>query len=1222
TTWSRDNGAAVSLTVETMPSNGMSGKMQREGNGFDIKEIASRLPVSLDHVVVKNASLSLSMPAYRTDISIRDISMDTYPDIGDGRVSGSMEMRDATLSKSGTSFTVTALKQPVGLDDRNISLSSLSLYSDHIRLSASGRIKDYDNPWLDLHFTASVDHIEGLNHVLKTVPVSLPYLSGSYSLDGGIKGNLLDPSSAGRLDFTDMVIGGIRGGSGRISYLFKSDRLFIKKGDVDIAGGRVRFNGDIDLSNDRLPASMSLELTNISFGGLLDALTVSGPYVDGSITGKVSVNGTFNPIYLSGGSDVLFKRFSVYDGPFNGKSRHTIMVVEPVHVRTGVIFTNNCAYITDTTVQTARSLIHTYTALYFTGAMFLTFDSDRVDMEDVSPIADIPYTGVGSVRGAIAGPFTDIAIHGDTAFHGFSMEHIKLGDVTGGISFRKDTLSLTSVKAVTGKSDLYVDGGIRFTDEVGLHFGVKFAPLAVGDIAQNAGITLSTGGSITGSARIDGPVLGMNGSVDLHFLRPDFYWQSFDGGDVRLLMHDGIFRLAGAEFTKGNSRLRISGSIAENGDVDIGFSSEGFNAGDIDPVVRSGVPLRALVMFKGNISGTTYDPSGNVSIEVKDTSYNGSRVPDASASLYFSHDVLSAASDLFDGSIGLSAKLDLSGGYPFEMEARFRRFNALPLASAFSGAGMTSDVTGKLWLVGRLDNMPDSLVGYMYLTTIAMGAQYAVLHNRAPVFVDIAKDNVYFRNFTVIGKNSLLKIGGFYSLKGSIDLLIDADVDLGYMPVLTDIVAGATGSLKLNTRIYGRGNNIILDGRAELNGDATFAEVPITLSGVHMSVVMANNNIIVKDLTGNINSGTMHGGGRIITAGLLPNIFSLSLSFKNMGFVYHNTVPLQLDGELGIKGNYPSPVLEGNIKVVNAVYTDYINWEDQMLKFQHRRYEPKGIERKGGHPLRLNIGVDADNSIVIDNNIINSVLSAQLKVMGNVDAPVIVGNISTNEGKIYYRSTTFAIDEALVTYAHEHPHNPFVDLRASTSQQFLVNGEYTDYKIYLTIAGELDKLNINLTSSPPNLDEMDIISLLTYGVTPSDLMKNGVSSAAAYEVGTAVGSKLAKDIFSDIMGSENLNKFRKMFWVDNLQIEPYYPLGEPSSSIRLIVTKRISNDFDILYSNDLSGYNLQRFQGEYRLGRRLYFIGSWDNSIVNDQSSTTNNGIGNFGGDIKYKYEF
>ncbi len=1212
------DNAKISLTMNKK----LPGKMHGNNTGHDIKEIENKLPVSLDHIVVSNASLSLSIPSYSTDISIKSLSMDAYPDIDNDKADGFIEITGMTLSKAGIPFTITELQFNGGLDNRDVSIKSLRLYSGEVSLSAGGHIRDYGNPNLDILLTASIKHIERLNPVFKSIPVSLPELSGSYSVKGTIKGNILNPSSTGDISFDDMTIGGVKGGTGHISYSLRSHDLTIKSGDVTIAHGTIKFNGEVNFADNTLPAKISLDLKGISFGGILSALTVPGPYVDGNITGKVAVQGTFNPVYLSGNADTVFRQFSVYDDSYKSKKKHTIMVVKPVVVKTGVIFTDQCAYITDSTVQSARSFVHAYTALYFTGAMFLTFDSHKMDMRDVSPIAEMPYSGIGSVKGFIAGPFTDITIHGDAVFNDFSLEHIKLGSVTGGISFTGDTLSLESIKAVRNESNLFVDGGIRFTDQVELHMGIKLAPLALTDITENAGITLSTSGSISGSARIDGPALKMNGFAEMSFSRPDFSWQTFDRGNVKLTVVNGVFHIDKAEFMKGENKLHIKGALAENGDMNIHFNSDEFNVDSIDSIVRTKVPLKALAVFKGSISGSTYNPVADISIEAKNIIYDKSKIPDFSTSMHFSGNTLSGSSDLFDGSIDMSTHLGLADGYPFELTAQFNKFNAMPLAAAFAGISITSDVTGKLWLVGKLKNIPGSLVGYIYLTTANVGNQYALLHNDEPVFIDIANDNLYFRDFVISGKDSLVKLTGFYNMNGGIDMLIDGDVDLGYVPVLTNVVAGATGMLKINTRIYGEKNNIDFNGEAELNGGASFTELPITLSGVHMSVVMAKNNIIVKEFNGNINSGSMSGSGRIITAGFLPRVFDLSLIFKDMNFVYNNTIPLQLEGELGMKGDYPQPVLEGNIRVINAVYTDYINWEDQMLKFQHRKFEPKTIEHKQGHPLKLNITIASNNSIIIDNNILNSILSAELKIIGTVDDPVIIGNISTNEGRIYYRSTTFTMDNAVVTYTQEHPQNPFVDLRASTSQQFMVNNEFTDYKIYLTIAGELNKLNVSLTSYPPNLDEMDIISLLTYGVTPSDLMKSGVSSAAAYEVGTAVGSKLAKDIFSEVMGDENLNKFKKIFWVDNIQVEPYYPIGAPSTSIRLIVTKRLSNDFDILYSNDLSGYNLQRFQGEYKLSRRLYFIGSWGNTVSGIQSNTSNNSLGNIGGDLKYKYEF
>lgn len=1249
------SNAAVSVLVREKLPGAVHGKTRR----FTLEDLEKSLPVAVQHVVVSNASLFLSMTAYDSTVAAAGVSMDVYPDLGAESARGVVDVKGLVLSRKGSAFTAADAQFSGIVSGSGVRINSLRLRSEAVSLVLSGTVRDYDNPELDVRVKASAKNVEQFDPFLKTVIASMPGLSGSYTFDGTVKGNVLNPSSSGTVGFQDMNIGGVQGGTGTVTYTLQSQKLTIKAGDVNIAGGRVRFSGNVDLSDEELPADFSLDLKNISFGELLYALTVPRPYVDAGITGKIAVSGTFNPIYFTGTVQTQFVRFSVYDASFNDAKKHTIMVVKPVDIESALVLTDRCAYITRTTVRSARSIVHSYTALYFTGAMFLTFDSTQMDLRDVSPIADIPYTGLGGVKGFIAGPFTDIVIHGDVSFHDYSMEHIRTGSVTGGITFSGDTLSLESVRAVRGESKAYVNGGITFSRDVELHMGARFGPVALADVAENAGLMapftekaaaagrelsfplqaaqgqsppsgFTAGGYVSGSARIDGPVMHMNGYINLEMSEPDFYWQSFDKGSLKMTMDDGRFRITRAVFTKGNDELYAGGYISEDGSMDIGFHARDIGIDNISLVSRMNLPARASVSFSGGVYGRVKDPSGIVSVELRDLSYAGSRLPDSSASVSFSNGTFLAEAKLFDEAVAVNGTLRLKERYPFEFAAAFRKLDVMPFLSVLAGIPITSDITGRMWMSGKLGDVPGSLVGYLYLNRIVVGNQSAVLENSAPVFMDIAKDSVYFRNFAFKGKNSTIVLKGFYNLHGAVNTVVAANVDLAYLPVFTGLIAGAAGKLRLEARVFGGGKNVTLNGSAYLNGDATFSKLPVTLSGVHMSVLMANNSITLKDMSGTINSGTMSGSGRIITSGLRPRMFDLSFTFRNMNFVYDNTVPMKLEGEIGLKGLSPRPVLEGNVKVVNAAYTDYINWEDEMLQFQHRRYEPKSMERTRKNPLKLNITVSADNSIIVDNNIINSVLSADLRITGDVDDPVIVGNISTNEGRIYYRSNTFTIDNAIVTYTQEHPHNPFVDLRASTAtQQYLITTSYNntenyeEYRFFLTIAGQLDRLNINLTSDPSNLDEMDIISLLTYGVPTAELMKNGMSSAAAYEVGAAVGSKLARDIFSELVGNENVGTIRKYFWVDNLQVEPYYPYGASSSSVRLTVTKRLSNDFNIQYSYDLSGYNYQRFQGEYRLSRRLYLVGNWDNSTTQAQPATSNNSnVGNLGGDLKYKFEF
>jgi len=1212
------NNADISVFLNTTTF----GKMHGSTSTPDITKLETRLPVDIKHIVLNNVSLTVSMATSNSKLEAKNISMSLYPDFSNRRFSGVVDIKGLSVSHDNNVIIFSDVQYSGLIKDEDIFINSLRISSSFFECVMSGNVNNYNNPYLNLHLKASAKNVQQLKGFLKTMPISLPEISGSYEFDGNIKGSIFNPSSSGNIVFNDMKIGKIQGGTGNLSYTFKSRKLYIKKANVSIANGTVDFNGSVDFSKTNLPATFSLNLNKVSFGELLYSLGVHDPYVDAFITGQVEVKGRFNPVYFSGDLNMGFNRFAVYDDFFKSKKRDTIMIVKPVNIRSGLILTNQCAYITGTTVSSALSTLYADTALYFTGAMFLKFDSNKLNMQDVSPIASIPYTGIGSVKGYIAGPFNNIVIHGDVSFNNYSMEHIELGNVNGGITFSSNVLSLESVKAVKGDSRMYVNGGIQFTKDIELHMNARMEPVALKEFADNIGYNFTTGGYITGDVNIDGPIKEMSGNANLYFSQPDLYYQSFDKGTISIKMHKGIFDINNALFEKNSDQIFINGFISENGDMDLHFYTNKFDISNMDTITRIEPSLKAVLTFTGDATGNVKSPIATAVIKMKNIAYNDVSIPQVNALMNFSDGTFTSNVEMFEDTLDLKAEVETTVGYPFRLRTNFKNFDAHCILSLFYGVNFTSDVNGTLWLTGKIKDVPNSLVGYIYLDKVSLVKNLAILENNKPLFMDIAKDNVYFRDFEFRGKNSFIELKGFFNLKGNVDTLINANIDLSYLPIFTNVLIGSSGTLRLNSRIYGERGNISINGNAELNGDATFSEEPVSVSGLHISVLMTNDNIIIKEITGYMNAGAISGGGRIVMTDLIPKLFDVSLNLKGVNFVYNNTIPIQLNGNLNLEGTYPQPVLEGDIKIINATYTDYINWEDEILKFQKRRYEPEIIEQKRGHPLKLNINIESERSIVIDNNIVNTILSAELKLIGDIDNPIIVGNISTNEGQIYYRSTVFNIDNAVVTYTREHPQQPFIDIRASTNQQFMVNNEYTDYKIYLTIAGELDKLNISLTSYPPNLDEMDIISLLTYGVTPSDLMKSGMGSAAAYEVGSAVGSKLAKDIFSEVVGKEDLNTFRKYFWIDNIQIEPYYPIGAPSTSVRLTITKRFTNNFNILYSYDLSGYNLQRFQGEYRLGKGLYFIGSWNNGITTIQSNSSSNSIGNFGGDLKYKIEF
>ncbi len=1193
---------------------------KRRNSNFE--ESIKNLPFTVDHIIVSNANLSFSIPSYKALINIKNTSMNIYTDIHNENGSGVIDLKDIYLSNNRGALTIAEASFDGRVDSAGMMINRLRIKDNSGNIVLSGFLNNYVNPYLSMHVKASFHDMSQLNTARRIFPISFPDIQGSINIDSRIRGSVFNPDAYGYVVFENLKIGNIQGGTGKINYTLREHKLRIKNADIDIAGGMVKFDGSINMSDNRIPSKFVLSLNNVSFGKLLKSLGVPTPYVDASLTGKVNVKGSFNPIYFSGTTRTEFKRFSVYDDYFLASKKMKILTVRPALVDSRFIINDRYAYLYQTSTKTDHSIVYTNTALYFTGAMFLEFNSSNVDMTDVSPIASIPYTGIGAVHGYIAGPFTDIVIYGLTDFSHYGMEGIHMGHTKGGIRFNKNVLALEAIRINRGNTKAYVNGGISFTKGVSLHLVAIIKHLSMADIAYNIDKKLTAGGYATGTIMIDGPVKKMNGYTDLYFSQPSVQWQSFDKGVVKISMNNGIVKFDRCIFNKGRGEINVRGTLSERNEVNLDFDSNKFFIKEIDLVNKSQLPVKALLSFTGNVYGRLTKPKADLSVKVLDSYYRDKLLSGSRIELNLKNDELFIRARLFGDSLYGDASLRIGNGYEFELASKFNKFSMSPFIKLFSKNDIVNGITGKAWFVGKLKDVPDSLVGYVYLTDLTLGNHFAVLKNGGPVFVDVANNDLYFRNFLIKGKNSFFKLKGFVNFNGNIDTLVDADINLNYLPLFTNMVAGSSGKFKLDARIEGKAGHTMINGNSELNGAITLSQYPVAISSLRTSVFIRNNSVTINELTGIINGGSMSGSGKIITKGILPEVFDLSLMIKGMNYVYNDTIPVHFNASLGLKGNYKQPVLQGNVDIINASYTDYINWEDELLKFQHRKYEVKSIENKKHNPLHLDVSIYANDSIVVDNNLVNSVLSMDLKVIGDIDDPVILGNITSNSGQILYRSSTFNIDNILVTYTREHPGNPFVEVRASMENQYMVNNEYTDYMIYLNVSGELGKLNIILTSNPPNLDETDIISLLTYGITTFDLAKSGVSSVAAYELGAAVGSKLAKDMFSEFMGSTNLNNVKKYFWIDNLQIEPYYPRGLSSTSLKVTVSKRITNNFVVNYSYDLNGYNFQRFQSEYRLSKRLYLTGDWDNEMSVIQQSNTTNNVGNIGGDIKYKLQF
>ena len=169
-----------------------------------------------------------------------------------------------------------------------------------------------------------------------------------------------------------------------------------------------------------------------------------------------------------------------------------------------------------------------------------------------------------------------------------------------------------------------------------------------------------------------------------------------------------------------------------------------------------------------------------------------------------------------------------------------------------------------------------------------------------------------------------------------------------------------------------------------------------------------------------------------------------------------------------------APLLGGTVTVRDAVWT--------------RRFEPsptsstwpaaqRPVARGAGSatlPLRFDVDIDAPSTLRVENNIAQMVASADLRLQGTYDRPLLFGRAEIERGDIMFEGNRYVVTRGTHRLPQRRPRiEPFFDIEAETR----VRVPEPDLPRHARVHGHDQPASVSLNSDPP-LPEVDIISLL------------------------------------------------------------------------------------------------------------------------------------------------
>lgn len=836
------------------------------------------------------------------------------------------------------------------------------------------------------------------------------------------------------------------------------------------------------------------------------------------------------------------------------------------------------------------------------------------------PTESLPFllNGPASTTAEISSPgglsrLADSRVQASLATDSIQLQDYQWDRFSANADFAEGRLTISEGRLVDG------DGVVNFSghaliDEANLPAQWPFdahaelSGLALSKVITAAGLSVDAEGLLSLTADLSGPFDTLTAQGDFHVSDGSAAGQSFDSLSGSIEYATGRVSASSIELRRGGALLTGNGSfVPSERSFQLQMVASEMELDEIPPLTDSASPPHGLLSFNLTASGALSADSSrtgfdaltvNGSWSIQDLEFAGTSLGawSGEASGRGTRVELTLSGTSLNGSVSGAAAIDPTD-LGFTADIRFAGLAIENLMAAeeeeASSNGPTGVATGEARFEGSLNSLSEirgeGLFSELRLEIVDVPGTAAgyELYNPFPMRWAFSAGSLRLDHMRLQGAGTNVELTGGIGLLPEIDsdLRIEGDFNLAGLQTLQPNLA-ASGRSRIGVRLTGdladpeiQGEWVIQDGSIQPENS------PVGLSGVNGRVMFVGREIRVEEMRAASGGGvlTLSGGGRIAADNYE---FRLDAHAQNVRVRYPAGITSVVDGDFVFSGAKSNRLLGGEV-VIQRLSTARNTTLGTLLSTL-RSGTPTAAESTPSDSVQINVHLTSAPGVEINTTLIRNVAaSIDLRLVGTLGNPSLLGNINVAQGEMTFHGSRYAINRGEIEFRNPIRIEPLLDFELETR----IRG----VDIALILAGPARRLNVSYRSDPP-LSFSDLVNLVAVGRDPTtdplSASRQRVEQQSLFQTGA--NNVLAQAVQRPV--SPGLQRF---FGVSRLKVDPAVGGAESNPAARVSTEQQLTDDLTLIYTYDLSSAQQQTARLEWTPDRRWTFVVTRDeNGLV------------------------